>query len=110
MTHQKCCSKSKKRLLPMANACGNDIIMNDTCFAAHARYGVLCMRKKCRNWITNEKNFNCAMIAAQRGPMTLQDIGSVFGLTRMRICQIEKKIRGKIMLPIMEEMGSISEK
>ena len=29
--------------------------------------------------------------------MTLQEIGDIFNVTRMRICQIEKKIINKIM-------------
>jgi len=36
------------------------------------------------------------MIAAQEGPHTLQKIGQIYGLTRMRICQIEKSIFEKI--------------
>ena len=28
--------------------------------------------------------------------MTLQTIGDIFGITRMRVCQIEKKILNKI--------------
>ena len=36
------------------------------------------------------------LIAAQNGAHTLQDIGQIYGLTRMRICQIEKSIFEKI--------------
>ena len=43
----------------------------------------------------NEK-FNCSLIAAEEGPMTLQAIGDLHGLTRMRICQIEKSAIEKI--------------
>jgi DNA-directed RNA polymerase sigma subunit (sigma70/sigma32) len=39
---------------------------------------------------------NCAIIAAKSGPMTLQEIGEVFDVTRMRICQIEKTILKKL--------------
>jgi DNA-directed RNA polymerase sigma subunit (sigma70/sigma32) len=39
---------------------------------------------------------NCVMIAAMEGPHTLQKIGQIYGLTRMRICQIEKNIFEKI--------------
>ena len=36
------------------------------------------------------------MIAADKGPMTLQEIGDIFGVTRMRICQIEKSVLKKL--------------
>jgi DNA-directed RNA polymerase sigma subunit (sigma70/sigma32) len=50
----------------------------------------------CRQWFNNEENNNCAIIAAELGPMTLQNIGNLFSLTRMRICQIEKNAMKKI--------------
>ena len=36
------------------------------------------------------------MIAASNGEMTLQDIGDIFKITRMRVCQIEKSVIKKI--------------
>ena len=36
------------------------------------------------------------MLAAEDGPKTLQEIGDVFGVSRMRICQIEKSILAKL--------------
>jgi DNA-directed RNA polymerase sigma subunit (sigma70/sigma32) len=36
------------------------------------------------------------MVAANKKEMTLQEIGDIFNLTRMRICQIEKIIFAKI--------------
>jgi len=59
-------------------------------------HGVNCQRKTCSQWISNPENHNCVMIAAQKGPHTLQEIGKIYGLTRMRICQIEKGIYEKI--------------
>lgn len=41
-------------------------------------------------------HLNCAIIAAGGGKMTLHEIGKIFGLTRMRICQIEKRALEKI--------------
>ena len=43
----------------------------------------------------NPQNNNCVIIAAQTGPKTLQEIGEVFNITRMRVCQIEKSIISK---------------
>ena len=37
-----------------------------------------------------EKHHNCVILAAEDGPMTLQEVGDIFNVTRMRICQIEK--------------------
>ena len=46
--------------------------------------------------IDSPASYNCVLIAAQEGPMTLQQIGDIFGITRMRVCQIEKKILKKL--------------
>ncbi|MAH44069.1 hypothetical protein CL614_10205 [archaeon] len=55
-----------------------------------------CEKRSCRLWIESENMKNCTLIGAQAGPMTLQEIGDIFGITRMRVCQIEKKILAKI--------------
>ena len=67
-----------------------------TCCDAHAKYNVCCERKHCRNWIPDPEDNNCVIVAIKNGPKTLQDIGKIYGLTRMRICQIEKTIYEKI--------------
>ena len=66
------------------------IRLNTTCFSEHERCNVSCSNKVCRLWIDSEKNLNCTVLAAKDGPKTLQEIGDVFKVTRMRICQIEK--------------------
>jgi len=73
-----------------------------TCFGEHSKHGVACNRKTCRHWIPFEKGKNCTLIAAQGGPMTLQEIGKIYDLTRMRICQIEKSIYKKISETIVQ--------
>jgi len=57
-----------------------------------------CDKMNCRFWLDDDKNLNCTIIAAAKGPMPLQEIGRILNLTRMRICQIEKKIVNKIKL------------
>lgn len=66
------------------------------CFKVHKQYGVTCDKSLCKNWINNECFQNCVLIAAEDGPQTLQVIGDTFGVTRMRICQIEKTVLKKI--------------
>lgn len=38
------------------------------------------------------ESLNCSIIGAVQGEHTLQEIGDIFDVTRMRICQIEKTI------------------
>lgn len=75
----------------------DQIIEGDTCFAARSRFKSSCPKAGCRYWINDPDVQNCSLIAADthRG-MTLEQIGQVFGLTRMRVCQIEKNIYRKI--------------
>ena len=54
-----------------------------------------CQRENCRYWIRSKKYQNCCLIAADetglnKEKFTLQDIGDIFKVTRMKICQIEK--------------------
>ena len=55
-----------------------------------------CKNAECRQWIKLENHQNCTIIAASEGQMSLQDIGNILGVSRMRICQIEKKIIQKL--------------
>jgi hypothetical protein len=79
--------KEKEQTNPISGA---------TCFSTHAKFAVECNKKVCPNWIQHKDCQNCVLIAAQDGPHTLQEIGKIYNLTRMRICQIEKTIRDKI--------------
>ena len=74
-----------------------EIVSETTCFNEHAKFGVACKRTNCRNWINLSRCNNCSLLAAQEGTKTLEEIGNVFGLTRMRICQIEKTISKKFL-------------
>jgi DNA-directed RNA polymerase specialized sigma subunit len=47
-------------------------------------------------WINAVGHQNCTLIASKKGPLSLQQIGDILGVTRMRICQIEKKVVEKL--------------
>lgn len=68
------------------------IVENETCFSVQEKYNVACQRQSCPNWITDHSEQNCAIISAKHGPKTLHEIGSLYNLSRMRICQLEKTI------------------
>ena len=51
-----------------------------------------CNNTDCRHNLNSTKYQSCALIAAESGPLTLQEIGDFYGISRMRVCQIEKKI------------------
>jgi hypothetical protein len=72
------------------------VLQGKTCFSVHQQHKTPCQRKNCDNWFPDASHQNCSIVGAQNSPWTLQDVGAVYGLTRMRICQIEKKILNKI--------------
>ena len=69
---------------------------NETCWQANEKNKKPCKNKECRLWIKCAEKQNCTIIAAQDGPLTLQKIGNLHELTRMRICQVEKEAMRKI--------------
>lgn len=85
---------NKRRLNVISGS--EQVVTGTTCFAAQSQNKVDCQRQRCQHWIPNQDSHNCVIIAAQDGPHTLQRIGQIYGLTRMRICQIEKGIFEKI--------------
>ena len=74
----------------------DQILNNTTCFKEHQKYKKACNKESCRHWISSERFQNCSILAANKGPLTLQEIGDIFGVTRMRICQIEKTVIKKL--------------
>ena len=57
----------------------------------------MCEKKNCSSWIKTSNNQNCCINAIEENEnFTLEMIGKIFNVTRMRICQIEKKAINKI--------------
>jgi len=79
------------------------ILKGTTCFSEHKKYRIPCGKTNCRYWHKMGDTQNCTLISASGGPKTLQEIGDVFGITRMRVCQIEKGILSKLSKKPMEE-------
>ena len=70
---------------------------NLACFAAHKNREKSCINKKCRYWHNLESSNNCIINKVNENKdMTLQEIGELFDITRMRVCQIEKKSLQKL--------------
>lgn len=67
------------------------------CFEYNNQLKKECDKKECRYWMESKKHQNCCIVAAKHEEVdasidkfTLQDIGDIFKVTRMRVCQIEK--------------------
>lgn len=74
------------------------------CFDYHLKNKTNCKIKTCRYWIHEKKSKNCSLnfIKIENEKITLEKIGNIFNVTRMRICQIEKiaikKVKEKFSL------------
>ena len=66
------------------------------CFEYYAQEKKTCGKKDCRYWIEHQKTQNCTINCAKKGTLTLQEIGEIYKITRMRVCQIEKLIINNI--------------
>tara|TARA_B100000131_G_C17741542_1_gene461260 strand:+ start:271 stop:507 length:237 start_codon:yes stop_codon:yes gene_type:complete len=66
------------------------------CFNEHKINNISCKNKKCRYWHKIKGANNCIINASQEKTYTLQEIGDLFDITRMRVCQIEKAALEKI--------------
>jgi DNA-directed RNA polymerase specialized sigma subunit len=75
---------------------------NITCFAACEKYKKNCLKKNCRYWHDIDNFNNCIINASNNNTHTLEEVGQFLGITRMRVCQIEKKIMKKIKKSLKE--------
>ena len=66
------------------------------CYDYYAKCNKLCQKNNCRYWLNSQKDNNCVISISKNKTSTLQEIGELFGITRMRVCQIEKTILKKI--------------
>ena len=74
----------------------NKSLDKTTCFEAHKSQNKNCQNKKCRYWHELDSDNNCIINKSSNKTHTLQEIGDLFNITRMRICQIEKQTLQKI--------------
>ena len=80
--------------------------LSSTCFDAHKEYNKNCRNKNCRYWENNlDAHNNCIINMANERSYTLQEIGDIFDITRMRVCQIEKKAMKRIKKKINSSQG-----
>lgn len=70
--------------------------MSKKCYLKILKEDKPCLENGCRHFLKSERDRNCSLHAACRGPMTLQEIGEYYDISRMRVCQIEKLILGKL--------------
>ena len=70
--------------------------LGHSCFKAHENLNKSCKNKKCRYWHDLKNTNNCIINASQEKTYTLQEIGDLFDITRMRVCQIEKAAINKL--------------
>ncbi len=84
--------KINKKEPPLINLEEGDVpIKGETCFSACKNLNIACRISDCRyHQEMKGQHQNCVINAAEEGPFTLQEVGDIFNVTRMRICQIEK--------------------
>ena len=76
------------------------------CFKYNKNKKINCKIDSCRYWLDDAESSNCCLNIVNsesynEEKVTLQDIGDLFKVTRMRICQVEKialkKLKDKVL-------------
>ncbi len=68
-----------------------------TCFYYQQKMNKCCQKKECRYFQNNiPESQNCIINKSNEKEHTLEEIGNIFEISRMRICQLEKQIILKI--------------
>lgn len=67
----------------------------ELCYERCKRARTKCKKTECRYNVKMPECANCILIASEK-KHTLQDVGDVYGVTRMRVCQIEKRALAKL--------------
>ena len=68
-----------------------------SCFSVHESNNKTCKNSTCRYWHDLKENQNCIINKVNENcDMTLEEVGKLFGITRMRVCQIEKSAIEKL--------------
>lgn len=69
-------------------------LITETCFNVHRTCNKSCNKTSCK--FNNKKvNLNCILIESLN-EHTLQEVGEILDITRMRVCQIQKNIESKL--------------
>jgi DNA-directed RNA polymerase sigma subunit (sigma70/sigma32) len=63
-----------------------------------------CEEEECKWWINSCLHCNCTEVAAAEGGLTLEQVGTILGITRERVRQIEKAAMEKLRRSIKAEM------
>lgn len=77
-----------------------------TCYETCKEENKQCKNKSCSYWVDHD--LNCVINLSKNNKTTFEEIGKIFDLTRMRICQIEKKALQKIKSTFSKNYESFS--
>jgi len=67
------------------------------CFNYHEKTKSNCEKINCRYWLDSKESQMCCLnLVNKKDNFTLESVGKLFSVTRMRICQIEKRAIEKL--------------